>query len=246
MKVFISHIHEDASLCLVLKDWIESTFVGQCHVFVSSDQDSIAPGEKWFDRIDSELEEAGTLIIICSPVSIGRPWVNFESGCAWIKRIPIIPICHAGLHLKNLPPPLSSFQSLDLEDEGFSKKLITGLARHLSITKIPRIDYASMNSELRKESSITPQPAPSVKIQGNDDLIDEQVEILKFLTQVRDDSVEVHFLASKFKMNIQRMKYHLEILAKNNLLHETYYPGGRTDYALSPNGRAFLVSRNLL
>ena len=34
MKVFISHIAEEAALASVLKDWIESTFLGQVDVFV--------------------------------------------------------------------------------------------------------------------------------------------------------------------------------------------------------------------
>ena len=34
MKVFISHIAKEVALASVLKDWIESTFLGQVDVFV--------------------------------------------------------------------------------------------------------------------------------------------------------------------------------------------------------------------
>ena len=36
MKVFISHVSEEAPLALVLKEWIENSFLGQVDVFVSS------------------------------------------------------------------------------------------------------------------------------------------------------------------------------------------------------------------
>jgi hypothetical protein len=59
MKLFISHISEEASLALVLKDWIESSFAGQCQVFVSSDKDDIPAGSRWLDEIDKALVGAG-------------------------------------------------------------------------------------------------------------------------------------------------------------------------------------------
>jgi len=40
MKVFISHISEEKELAFVLKEWIETTFLGQLSVFVSSEAKS--------------------------------------------------------------------------------------------------------------------------------------------------------------------------------------------------------------
>ena len=47
MKIFLTHIGEEAGLAAVLKRWIEDTFPGKCEVFVSSDSDDIVPGDKW-------------------------------------------------------------------------------------------------------------------------------------------------------------------------------------------------------
>jgi hypothetical protein len=68
---------------------------------------------------------------------VSRPWVNFECGCAWTKRVPIIPICHSGLRKADLPQPLSQFQSLELDQPEFSALLLSGLARTLGLTPPP-------------------------------------------------------------------------------------------------------------
>src|ERR1044072_1906616 len=108
-KIFLSHISEEAPLAKVLKEWIESTFAGQCEVFVSSDKSSNPPGSRWLDLIDSALTDSKAFIVLCSPSSLRRPWINFETGCGWIKRVPVIPLCHSGQKSGQLPMPISLF-----------------------------------------------------------------------------------------------------------------------------------------
>jgi len=86
-KIFISHIHEEVDLAIVLKDWIESTFSGQCDVFVSSDTNDLPAGSKWMDELEKSLDEAVAFIVLCSPNSLSHPWINFETGCGWIKNV---------------------------------------------------------------------------------------------------------------------------------------------------------------
>ena len=58
MRVFISHIAEEAPLALTLKNLIESTFSGQLDVFASSDSEDIPPGARWLQRITDALAES--------------------------------------------------------------------------------------------------------------------------------------------------------------------------------------------
>ena len=153
MKIFISHIREEAIIAIALKDWIESTFAGQYSVFVSSDNDSIRAGQNWFWEIEEALKRSKVLVTICSPVSILRPWINFETGAAWVKKIPIIPICHSDLKVKDLPFPISLFQALELEDDQFPKLLISSLAKEIGIGKLPRISFEEMHKELISSAS---------------------------------------------------------------------------------------------
>jgi hypothetical protein len=148
IRVFISHISEEAPIAQILKDWLESSFAGQCEVFVSSDKDDIPAGSRWLEVIDGAVGSASALIVLCSPSSISRPWINFEMGGAWVKRIPIIPICHSGQEKNSLPSPISMLQALELDDEHFVIDLLSSLAKHLGFGKVPRIDQAAMRKEL--------------------------------------------------------------------------------------------------
>ena len=158
MKIFISHIHEETSLAKVLKEWISSTFLGMIEIFVSSDPDDIPAGSQWLEKIENSISNADILIILCSPESINRPWINFETGCCWIKKRSIIPICHSGLSLSQLPVPLSMFQALDILDENFPNLLLKGLSKKLNINQIPKIDTVSMMSEILKSIPNFPHP----------------------------------------------------------------------------------------
>lgn len=153
MKLFISHIHEEAAIALILKDWIESSFIGQCEVFVSSDDSDIPAGSKWLSQVDNAIDESSILVVLCSVHSLSRPWINFETGCGWIKRVPIVPICHSGLKKSELPPPISTFQALELEDPKFIDNLLLSLAKHFGFSKIPRIDKKAMEEDLMQGSS---------------------------------------------------------------------------------------------
>lgn len=87
MKIFISHIHEEAKLAGCLKEWIENVTSGQCDVFASSDSENISAGDKWLDKVDNTLNESDLLLILYSKHSMTKPWINFEAGCAcaWMK-----------------------------------------------------------------------------------------------------------------------------------------------------------------
>ena len=150
MKIFISHITEESSIAIVIKNWIESTFLGTLEVFVSSSDKNIPLGSKWLEQIDKAIEESSVFIVLCSEKSVLRPWINFESGCAWMKKVSLIPICHTGISKSSLPSPLSFFQGIDITQNNFSESLFTFLAKQLNVAKLPRIDYAEMKSELDK------------------------------------------------------------------------------------------------
>jgi hypothetical protein len=148
MKVFLSHIHEEAKLALILKEWIESTFAGQLQVFVSSDIKDIPIGSRWFSDIDSALSSSSLFVMLCSRASVSRSWINFEAGCAWIKQVPLMPLCHSGLRKSELPSPLSALQAIELDSEQFIDDLFESIKIHSKISKLPRIDKKLMRQEL--------------------------------------------------------------------------------------------------
>lgn len=153
MEIFISHIHEDSPLAKALAAWIETTFAGRYEVFLSSDEESSRPGDRWMQELDEGPEEAKVLLVLCSPTSVTRPWISFEAGCGYIRPVPVIPICHSGLRKTDLPKPFSLFLAFDLQQEDFAENLIQFLAMHGEVGPLPEIRYDDVQAELNEAAS---------------------------------------------------------------------------------------------
>ena len=108
--VFISHLVAEKAIALKLKEIVGEAFMGMIDVFVSSDPNSNAMGGEWLDGITDGLKKCSVELVLASPKSITRPWINFEAGAGWVRDIPVIPICHSGMKPSKLPAPLNSLQ----------------------------------------------------------------------------------------------------------------------------------------
>ena len=165
-RLFLSHIHEEAALARVLQKWTEDSFPGQCAVFVSSDDKSIKKGSKWLDEIGNALKEARALVVLCSPNSLQRPWINFETGFGFARELPVFPVCHSGQRLGGLPRPLGDFHGFEIgQDAKFCNDFLTGIGEPLGFPKAPPIDSAKMMAELTealpkydRKQAVKPQP----------------------------------------------------------------------------------------
>lgn len=146
--VFISHIGEENDLAKLVSDQIKSAFLGMLDTFVSSDSESIPSGSKWLAEIDAALEKAAAMIILCSPQSIRRPWINFEAGAAWIRRIPLIPICYAGLSKTELPAPFSALEASDIDNQRDLTKIFNELTKVLGCQR-PEVDLKKFIADCR-------------------------------------------------------------------------------------------------
>jgi hypothetical protein len=114
LKIFISHASADTDIALALQGSIRATFLGGVNVFVSSDGQSISPGDDWRGRIEEALREADIALVICTESSLARPWLGFEAGAAWMRGAKVVPLCYHGLRIESLPLPFGSRQALDL------------------------------------------------------------------------------------------------------------------------------------
>lgn len=137
-RIFISHIHEERKVATALQKFLQEKLPEKEGVFSSSDKRQLYAGEDWLQRIKKELKSAKVVILMMSPASVKRPWVNFEAGAAWLKKgTIIIPICYAGLLKKQLPKPYSDMQAVNLKLE--PNYLLKSVAHHLGISKPPTI-----------------------------------------------------------------------------------------------------------
>jgi hypothetical protein len=146
--VFVSHITEEKELAYLVKDFISTAFLELIEVFVSTDENSISLGEKWLENITNSLKECFIEIIICSPKSVERPWINFEAGAGWIRGIPVIPLCHSGIHPDTLPMPLNLLQGANLNSVSELRLLLPILAKAID-SSVPNFDFSDFAEKVK-------------------------------------------------------------------------------------------------
>lgn len=142
-KIFISHISDESELAQDIKQQLDKNFLGLFDIFVSSDLESIKAGEKWLELLEAELKNAELLIVLCSPSSVGRPWVNFEAGAVWLRGIHVIPVCHSGLRACELPIPLSMLEAVEAGQGKGQQKLYAAIAELLG-SRVPEVDFGCL------------------------------------------------------------------------------------------------------
>lgn len=138
--IFISHISEEQELAVLVKEMIEESFLGIVDVFVSSDFNSVKLGQKWLDSITDSLKSCIIELVICSPQSVQKPWINFEAGAGWVRGIPVVPLCHSGIKPEQLPLPLNLLQAASINNISSVKLLLPLIAESLE-SKTPKINF---------------------------------------------------------------------------------------------------------
>jgi TIR domain len=255
MRVFVSHIWEEAGIAAILKEWIESAFPGQVSVFVSSDPADIPAGSRWLDEIDSALQSSKLLITLYSKASLNRPWISFEAGCAWIRQVPIIPICHAGLSVGDLRPPLASFQALDIDDPRFGEKLFLAIAKHINVAELPKTSFSEFETDIRKASAasgsanVQQVAISATPPEGDSSLVEIDYKVLQKLADLADSShgpIDAATLANLLAVRRTLLLHHLRPLVAADLVREHPLPSGLIGYSITDGGVATLVRRGLL
>jgi hypothetical protein len=147
LTIFLSHVTPEARLADIVEGHVLRDFIGLARVFASSDQGSILAGSQWLDEVTSALKQANLHVVLASPDSIERKWINFEAGAAHVRGVPIIPLCHSGLTPAQLPVPLSESQGLVLSDDSGFRRFYAAIARALG-SDLPDVDYAEYGREV--------------------------------------------------------------------------------------------------
>lgn len=144
--VFISHINSESEVAIWIKESMNKLLLGGVDFFVSSDRSAIVGGDRWLNKIESALKDASIVLVLCSKISILRPWINFEAGGAWMANKRVIPICHSGLLHSALPQPLASLQAYTLSSAKDLNDLVDLLAKSANLDT-PKFDpYELLNS----------------------------------------------------------------------------------------------------
>lgn len=146
--VFISHVSEENVLATRLKDALLSDFKRSMNVFVSSDLGSIELGTDWMNAIERAIKSSALLMVLCSQSSIRRPWVFYELGAAWMRKIPIIPVCHTDLTPADLPMPLTAREGIEASSSNGLERLYGVVAKQLNL-RMPKADLTALAEQVR-------------------------------------------------------------------------------------------------
>lgn len=142
--VFISHITEEKAVAFKLKSLIQEAFSNAFPVFVSSDPTSLGGGKPWYHHILSNLPLAKVVLVLLSPESADRPWINFEAGFGQGHDSVVIPIVFRGLSFGSLDYPLKGLQGYPLSD---LKQILNDLSTHMAVP-VGNVDLDAASKEI--------------------------------------------------------------------------------------------------
>src|SRR5262245_33572170 len=109
MRIFISHAVANSRLASALADSLERSKVGVT-TFLSSRPGDIEADHEWIRDVEEALRAADAVVIVLTPESVLRPWVNFEAGAAWFANRKLVLVRIQALQPHEIPSPLSSRQ----------------------------------------------------------------------------------------------------------------------------------------
>lgn len=188
-QVFISHMALEEGLAQTLAQWVEKSFpANRISVFVSS---AIHPGDNWVVDLEAALTLSKLFLVLCSKVSICSPWVLYEVGTGFGKRMKILPVCHGGLAPGKLPQPLGFFTSLSLSDPKFPEKLTQRVSAVTGVRGSRRADYAAMRAALAAAAHDVAVKVATLKAIGNEPQFVNR-SALQLASKVRTTEVDIN------------------------------------------------------
>ena len=130
---FLSHSSRDKLAMNALKELLVAKTSGTIDFFLSSDGQSIPFGRNWVATIEQAL--TGTALMFCflTPQSVESPWIYFEAGHAYSRKVKVIPVSALGLKFSEVPPPLNLLQGFNLSNHEGLNNLVSILNEHFAV-----------------------------------------------------------------------------------------------------------------
>ncbi len=248
--VFISHITEEKELAISLKNYLEKKFLKSIEVFASSHEDSVGLGDEWINTVKTSLKKCNLEIVLCSPLSVGRPWINFEAGGGWVREIPVVPLCHSGLTPGELPIPLKTLQGGQISQKPDIEKLFKKIAAINDIAT-PSIDDSEFfkvvtDFESKIKGSLLAKDTLAVfnLLAGNVELL--KYSIVSSTTEINDiNKIQIENI-SNYKIEFKKLGnlYNISLLMMfhQEKVFEVFY---RTINKLSDDIKFILTHKSL-
>jgi hypothetical protein len=121
VELFLSHSSADRHLASFIEETLRAAIPG-LEVFRTTRVEQIPAGKAWFEVVADHLRSADRVLVLLTPTSVDRPWINFEAGAGWIGNKVVVPAV-AGMSKEEVPEPLRSLQTLSLEQPAEAKHI---------------------------------------------------------------------------------------------------------------------------
>jgi hypothetical protein len=131
--VFVSHVHEDADWAKPVQTWLNDNLNSALEFFNAADPWSLKPGDDWPTTVFRALRRSALMLSFMSPSSLDRRWLLFEAGAGCGRGISVIPLCIKGVSVRQLTPPISFYQALELPSPTEERKLLDRVAEAVSL-----------------------------------------------------------------------------------------------------------------
>ncbi len=135
--IFIVHADEDKDFTEAFGKQIQKIFnIPSDRIFTASDSKSIPLGEQWYSYIVDAHKFSKIGIVLLTPNSVSRPWVNFEVGGFVLRNTSSpISICCCKETVDKIEFPISGLQYRKLYDKSDREAIIEKLAKLLECPK---------------------------------------------------------------------------------------------------------------
>ena len=248
MRVLVSHLQNEYPLAVVLKEWLEASFIDRFDVDMNNDIEVMKSGNAWLKEIAPLYSMNTLLIVLCSPDAIARKWADFKPGKLDGNRIPLLMICHSGLTKDRLPPQLSECDALDTNEDGFEGKFIAMIADKTHLADVPTIDEMAFRDAIAKSlRNVESRGLSSGQQAESRTLLPAALlKVLTKLAQSAGGTLTVGQLAERTNMPEQQVNEALSGLMERKLITRAASHVGPDTYTINNQARDFIQQITLL
>lgn len=234
-KVLVSHSSKDASIADAISKLILKCSLRQILPWYSSDSSGsggIQAGERWFEKIRSELGSSRAVIVLVTPNSLNSSWVHFESGFGAANgELEIIPIIYGIEDIGQVPDPLSHWQIFRIShaDEciKFLEKLFSRMNVHFDreiVTEPARSFFKDIENTATFEHSSPPASPEQSQFESLRKYLDKKF----FDLAARTSSEETNFSGYDFDirntLNTRDIRVHIDLQTTfSDVLDDIYF-----------------------
>lgn len=182
-KVMISHATTDQAVAAIVSTLLKKCSLNQILPWFSSDpsEGGIGAGQRWFEKIRTEILQSKAVIILLTNDSIKSSWVQFEAGFgAGATELELIPIAFGLDDITKIPNPISHWQVFNASGVESTTLFVRKVLDAFSIYFDEELVRIAVSRALEDYFKI---PNPRAELSKDHKLISIDPEIRRYLDQ---------------------------------------------------------------